>query len=179
MSVYIAIAIILLVICLSFIDQKSSRKSKGAQNYPFVLRRFLSPQEHKFYQAIKAIADNYGYVIMSKVRLADLVEVKKGINNSEYYSHFAKIKAKHVDFVLCDSDTVTPIAVIEIDDKSHNRPDRIERDKFVDGLFEAVNLPIIHANSIQNLEQQIRQTIAPPQTPLCKQEYPISGDTQK
>ena len=39
-----------------------------------------------------------------------------------------RIHAKHIDFVLCDPGNLQPILCIELDDPSHNRPDRIERD---------------------------------------------------
>jgi len=32
---------------------------------------------------------------------------------------------------------------IEVDDRSHNRKDRKDRDKFVNGLFDAMKLPIL------------------------------------
>jgi hypothetical protein len=40
-------------------------------------------------------------------------------------------------------DTFKPILGIEIDDKSHNKPSRQERDDFVNGLYNAMNLPLL------------------------------------
>ena len=37
-----------------------------------------------------------------------------------------------------------PIVGIELDDKSHQREDRRERDAFVDGVFAAAKLPLLH-----------------------------------
>ena len=48
---------------------------------------------------------------------------------------FNKIRSKHIDFALADEDT-NIIALIELDDKSHERPDRIERDEFVNAVLK-------------------------------------------
>ena len=59
-------------------------------------------------------------------------------------AHRNKIDRKHVDFLLCDPQTVRPILGIELDDNSHQKPDRQTRDVFVNGVFAAANLPLIH-----------------------------------
>ena len=33
---------------------------------------------------------------------------------------------------------------MELDDPSHDRPERIERDEFVDHVYEAAGIPLIH-----------------------------------
>jgi hypothetical protein len=55
------------------------------------------------------------------VRLAGLVQVKPQARRDK--SHWWRIQAKCVDFVLCDART-TPRLVIELDDSSHKRTDR-------------------------------------------------------
>jgi hypothetical protein len=49
-----------------------------------------------------------------------------------------------VDFVICDPKTMVPQFALELDDSSHNRPDREERDAFVDQVFAAAELPLLH-----------------------------------
>jgi hypothetical protein len=46
--------------------------------------------------------------------------------------------------LLCDPLTARPLVAIELDDQSHNRADRQLRDKFVDGVFAAAALPLVH-----------------------------------
>jgi len=45
--------------------------------------------------------------------------------------------------VLCHPGTLVPEVCIELDDPSHNRPDRIERDIFVNAAFDAADLPLL------------------------------------
>jgi hypothetical protein len=49
-----------------------------------------------------------------------------------------------LDFVLVDSASYAPRLVVELDDASHNREDRRERDAFVDDVLAAVGIPIVH-----------------------------------
>ena len=59
-------------------------------------------------------------------------------------AYFNKIKSKHIDFVICDNSTLKPLICLELDDSSHNRKDRIERDQFIDDVFNSIGYEIIH-----------------------------------
>lgn len=45
---------------------------------------------------------------------------------------------------MCAASTVVPLFAVELDDNSHSRPDRVERDAFVDAVFAAAGLPLLH-----------------------------------
>ena len=45
--------------------------------------------------------------------------------------------------------------LIEIDDYTHQRADRIERDKFVDSVCKQANIPILHLYDVIGLEEKI------------------------
>jgi predicted RNA-binding Zn-ribbon protein involved in translation (DUF1610 family) len=79
------------------------------------------------------------------VKLSDLFYAKTG-DFGKNRSYTNKIDRKHVDFLLCDPKTLKPILGIELDDKSHQRADRQERDDFVNHVFEAANLPLVHVS---------------------------------
>jgi hypothetical protein len=78
-------------------------------------------------------------------------------------AYYNKIDRKHVDFLLCDSASLKPVMGIELDDASHQRQDRIERDELVDKVFEQAGLPLRRAPARaaytqQELEDLIRGT---------------------
>ncbi len=103
-------------------------------------KRLVTQAELRFYRVLqRAVGDSYS--IFAMVRIADLLVVTKGSKN--YRSWLNKILAKHVDFVLCDDRTMVPVLAIELDDASHQRPDRIKRDIFVNQAFEAAGLPLL------------------------------------
>ncbi len=111
------------------------------EDLPYRLRDdFLSPAEHSFYSVIKTMMGNY-LTICPKVGLGDIFFVSRPNENLGAYN---RINRKHVDFLICDPKTLQPKFAIELDDASHQREDREERDEFVDAVFEAANLPLIH-----------------------------------
>jgi hypothetical protein len=61
--------------------------------------------------------------------------------NTEAY--IGKIYRKHVDFLLCSPGSLLPLAGIELDDSSHQRPDRVARDAFVEDVFASTGLPLL------------------------------------
>jgi len=82
-------------------------------------------------------------MICPKVRLLDIIEPRKGDN---YRSLMGKIQSKHVDFVICDQDLHIK-AILELDDGSHDRKDRQDRDQFVDQILTSVGYKVIHTRS--------------------------------
>ena len=74
-------------------------------------------------------------LVFTKIRLADLVYMPKGTANRQ--THFNRIQSKHVDFVLCPRDKLSPVLVIELDDASHEEEARRDRDTFVDAALTA------------------------------------------
>lgn len=62
-----------------------------------------------------------------------------------------KIQSKHVDFVLCNTELKAQ-HVIELDDATHDRPDRIERDRFVDSALEMAGYNVLHTREINENE---------------------------
>jgi len=101
----------------------------------------LTPAEGDFFGALQAAAPA-GMLIFAQVRLAGLVHVQPWARRDK--SHWWRIQAKCVDFVLVDSATFAPLLVIELDDSSHNRADRRERDAFVDAVLAGAGIPILH-----------------------------------
>ena len=120
----------------------SDLKGKPADQFPYHLRDdFLSAAEHSFYHVLAAAANDWA-LVCPKVSLGDLFYAKAS-DYGELLTYTNKIDRKHVDFLLCDPDTLQPLVGIELDDRSHRRRDRQERDAFVDRVFEAAGLPLV------------------------------------
>ena len=130
-------------------------KAEESEEYPYVKTYLLSKKEWAFYKALKPITDKYRLHILSKVRFADIVQVKNTYKGRKYFKYFSKISAKHIDFVLADPKNLAIKCAIELDDNTHNEIDRQQRDYFVDKVCETVKLPLIHCTSIDGVEDQI------------------------
>lgn len=104
----------------------------------------LSAAERSFY-GVLCQASDHRYSIFPKLRLGDLVEVPR--ETPRAMGHKNRINQEHVDFVLCDPNALTPLLAIELDDSSHARIDRQERDAFVDAALDSADLPILHVSA--------------------------------
>ena len=101
---------------------------------------FLSPAELSFFHVLRQVAANHFHVC-AKVRVSDLLYVVQRRRNM---GHANRIDRKHVDFVLCNPKTMQPALVVELDDSTHQRKDRQERDELIDAAFAVAELPILH-----------------------------------
>ncbi|HEX7654570.1 MAG TPA: DUF2726 domain-containing protein [Verrucomicrobiae bacterium] len=109
---------------------------------PFRLRDdFLSPAESSFYLVLKGVLGDR-MVICPKVNLADLFFVSTG-DHRKNRAIMNRVDRKHVDFLLCDPNTMRPLLGIELDDKSHDRADRKLRDELMGEVFSNAQLPLV------------------------------------
>ena len=171
--------------CLGFlfkllgIGDGNERAVSGEAELPYRQRdEFLSAAELKFFHVLKQAAGQHFHVC-AKVRISDLLYV---VNRNKNMGHANRIDRKHVDFVLCDPVNMQPKLVVELDDSSHQRPDRKKRDELVDAAFGVAELAILHVPcrgqyQQEELKQQIRTAInlgsTPVAPPLPESETPV------
>lgn len=128
--------------CLTALFPFLKQKTKEAvtDELPYRLRDdFLSPAEFSFYKVLFTVVGSQ-LTVLTKVNLLDLFFVMRP---NENYAFRGKIAQKHLDFVVCDSTTMKPLFGIELDDSSHQREDRQERDEFVQKVCEAASFPLL------------------------------------
>lgn len=120
----------------------------------------LTPTELRFWQSLREAVGPRAHVLM-KVRLADVLQARP-----HDLGALRQVSQKHVDFLLCDPQTLRPLLAIELDDASHERPDRQARDVFVDSAYAQASLPVLHVPvsgryDAARLHIQIRELIEP------------------
>jgi hypothetical protein len=91
--------------------------------WPLSARSLLSRRENEFYRNLLALYPNHQ--IFVQVALSQLINVDR--NHPECDSIRARYKQLVADFVLCRAD-LSIVAVIEVDDRSHERADRRDAD---------------------------------------------------
>ena len=100
-------------------------------------QRFFTRSEGNFYRALR-VAVGSRFFVFAKVRLLDLFDIAHDDIVAKNW-----IRAKHLDFVLCHPASLEPLVAIEVDGPSHQRIDRIARDRFVNALCAQGDLPLI------------------------------------
>jgi hypothetical protein len=131
--------------CLLGVGLWTFWRSVEPRVYLSVVESLLTPAEQLFYRNLDAAVAGR-LQILCKVRLADLLQVASK-DPKERHRLFRKIAAKHVDFLLVEPGRLEPILAIELDDSSHNRSDRRERDRFLDELFGIVEFPLLRVKA--------------------------------
>lgn len=113
----------------------------------------LTKNEYHAYKGLKEILDKYEMIACPKVRLLDIIEP---INGDHYKGALGKIQSKHVDFVICDKNLYVQ-GILELDDNSHNLPERQERDQFVDAALRNVGYKVIRVRYVT--EETIKELL--------------------
>lgn len=116
----------------------------------------MTDTEYKFYKILKEITNKYNLNILPQVQL-------QSIFKTDNYSAFNKIKAKSIDFAIVDNECKYKM-FIELDDYSHNKEKRKERDKFVNKIFLDNNLKLIRIKvnnyyDINFIESKIKEVV--------------------
>lgn len=96
------------------------------------------------------MAAENGWVVCPKVNLNDLLYVEKGTEGPTGWRN--KIDRKHADFVLCEAETMQPVMVVELDDKSHGSAEAQRRDADKDRALGAAGLPIVRVRAAKGYE---------------------------
>lgn len=134
-STWMVVGILLVMILLWIV-----RKKRDIISYRKILP--FTKTEREFLRALDmAIGERYR--IFGKMRIADVIMPAKGLSKKEWGRHFFRVTSKHLDYVLCDYDTLEIVCVIELNDKSHEREDRKKRDIFVEKACKSANLPLL------------------------------------
>lgn len=109
---------------------------------PYCSKPLITAAEFSFLRALESAIDGRARVF-AQVGLGGVSATERGLTNSERTSAWNRIQSKSFDFVLCDPETLAPLAAVELDDRSHEREARRRRDTLVEDVCRAVGLPLI------------------------------------
>lgn len=141
-SLYILVGIViaLVIILIIFKELFEGGKEEKAK-YQYSKRDFfMTRTEHECFDALtKAVGNDY--LIFAQVHLPTLVDHK--VKGQNWRGAFRHISEKSVDFVLCDKTYISPKLAIELDDKTHERPERQIRDVEVERILKGAGVPLL------------------------------------
>jgi len=171
MTGLVIIAVIAVVIIEIVKELTRKPKKKGKTPTPPIIRvraddiqpnpvykskpTILTPTEQKFFRVLEKLKSPTT-AIGVQVRVADIITP---IDTQDRPS-FTRIMSKHIDFVLFNRETFKIIAAIELNDSSHQREKRQERDQFLARSFEDAGVPLIWIPAQSNYDKdQLQQEI--------------------
>ncbi len=115
-------------------------KPTASSNFPYRSTALLSAWERRALLSIRGQIP-VGFYVCPQVRLADRMCVD-GDNKTVRSRTLANVVSKSVDFAVLQITTGNVVLVVELDDQSHHRPERRDRDTFVNSVLERSDVPV-------------------------------------
>lgn len=135
------IIIVAVVVVIGTLVEVYRGRTNEPRRYQYKQKNFfMSRAEHECYDAL-VVAVGEKYHIFPQVHLPSIVDNK--VVGQNWQGAFRHISQKSVDFVLCDKAYIAPKLAIELDDRTHERQDRIERDGEVERVLKGAGLPLL------------------------------------
>lgn len=171
MEIFEIVIIVVLLVVVAYLQIKSKKPQakteqaaepeatiKDIEKLPYKKKLLLTKNEWSFYKALKPAADELGYSVLAKIRVADLVEVAVS-DRSEWQKYFNKINKKHIDFALAKPENLQIVLLIELDDNSHNDAQK-KRDEFIEALYKQTGYKLLRTKGTGNLKEAIDAALA-------------------
>lgn len=139
------------------VDKERIDEYYDNQYLPYKPKYLLTKNELNFYQELNKIAKEKNLVVLSKIRMADLVEVEP-IDKYKWEIYFNRISRKHIDFALARTENLKIELLIELDDYTHNES-QYERDRFIEAVYKKTGYKLLRTRSTTNLRELINEII--------------------
>ncbi|MBI5057086.1 MAG: DUF2726 domain-containing protein [Nitrospirae bacterium] len=136
---WISVVLVFFIVALLYYAANFKKRLDDKSKFPYVKRdSILTNSERSFYGVLNIVLKDKNVEVFCKVGIKDIVKTV-----SWDYFYFNRISAKHLDFLVCDKSSVSPILAIELDDSSHDREDRKRSDEIKDRVFKTVGIPLV------------------------------------
>jgi hypothetical protein len=137
--------------------EQDNKRPRG-RDITVIRKALLTPNEAAFYTEFQKIMP-IGRQLCCKCRLEDLMRIPDNIPGKNAQRN--RIKSRHVDFVLFNPINGFTDYAIELDDSTHNTPQRQQEDLFKDELFQQIKMPLIRIKARREYNcREIQREIA-------------------
>ncbi|TLX52695.1 hypothetical protein CWC31_00675 [Pseudoalteromonas ruthenica] len=135
------LSILVLVVVASVVASKFTDNNENP--YPFVRKKEIYTQVESAFLSLleRAVGDNYR--IVSRVKLADVIDCKAGLSSKSRRIAMTKTKNKQLDYVLLDKQKMTIVAAVDLVNNANKDGHKAQRDWFVSGALETAGIPHI------------------------------------
>lgn len=144
------------------VKRKAKTEIYNSYSKYYIAKRYLNTKtETRFYNELIKMTSKLNLLVSTQVSLYNIVQVK---NIQEKQKYFNKISRKSIDYVITKKNTNEIICCIELDDYTHKYQNRIERDNFINKLFEDTGVKLYRINvsnsyNLEILENKLRERI--------------------
>ncbi len=136
--------VILLLLILAIIAALvANRLMHHGNPFPFHKKPQLFTQVERSYLQLLERAVGDKYKILNRVKLADILDLRDSVDQKTKRAALLKLNAKYLDYVLCDSEDMSVVAVIDLVNNTNKEGHKAVPDWFVSGALEASGIPYI------------------------------------
>ena len=140
----------------------------------------LSAAESSFLGVLEQ-ALGEGYRVCPKVRVADTISVRSPLPRGEWQRAFNRISSKHFDFILCLSTDLEIACAVELDDSTHQRNDRRERDMLLGDVCSVSSLPLLRfptkgAYTVSDIRERLATYTESPQRRSAEEDHSLADE---
>jgi len=154
-SIILLLVIVVVVVVVWALRKAKAQGGAGDEVWPFYAKKPLSqPEQILYFRLVQALPE---HIILAQVQLSRFLGVKKGNNyqakkGNNYQAWLNRINRKSADFVVCNKD-LSIVAVIELDDATHQRESRQADDAKKDKALASAGVRIVRwqAKSIPDI----------------------------
>ncbi|MFG6179689.1 DUF2726 domain-containing protein, partial [Halomonas sp. THAF12] len=138
---------------------------KRARRLPYVRHETLNTDaEQTFAKTLERVVGDR-YRLSYKVRMADVIGVRfkrRGKNDKQWWRAFRKISSKHLDVIVSAPHGGHIYLAIELDDSSHARRSRRQRDEFVNQALQDAGVTLVRFRARQFYKaKEVRELLRP------------------
>jgi hypothetical protein len=120
------------------------------------LKKIVNRHEEVAYRELQILADEYGYGVHVKVRLADVIPIGGSGISDALYSFALK---SHFDFIVCN-ESHDPIFAVEFDGPSHQDTEQRDRDSKKNEICKRFGLPLLRINTNHLLKRYNKASLS-------------------
>ena len=136
-TIFLVLLVVIAAVAFLALLKIKTQNNAGNEVWPFYAKKPLSqPEQVLYFRLTQALPE---HIILAQVQLSQLLGVKKGNNHQSWLNRINRMSA---DFVVCRKDS-TIVAVIELDDATHQQVNRQAADAKKDKALSAAEIKII------------------------------------
>ena len=128
-------------------NENNSQIKKSQYKY-YAKSYVMTSRENECFKILNEIFDSKWFVV-PQVHLSALLDYK--VKGQNWNAAFRHINGKSVDFVLIGKESYKVICAIELDDSTHSKPDRIERDAEIERMFKGARIPLARITRFESM----------------------------
>jgi len=131
-----------LIVLIVVVTLLASRLTDNSFPFPFDSKATVfTPAEKNFQNLVeKALGDEYR--VLNRVKLSDILTIRKGVSTKAGQTAFSNANNKYLDFVICQRDSMKLVGAVDLVD-TQGKGYKVKKDWFVSGALEASAIPHI------------------------------------